>query len=301
MHPLYFRKHLTSAVAVRTRFLRASSALILIGALSGCASFSPDGGMRPVTQATETILQKDVAVIRNGDDAQAADDSVRRLSRKVLTADSAVQIALLNNRGLQAAYNELAIAEAAMVGDSLPPNPTFSISRIAGAGASELETKVALDILALATLPVRSEIAGQRFRQAQLQAIEETLRTAVEVRRAYYRALAGNELTELLAQAQKTAKATSELAAKLGETGSLNKLDQAREQVFYAETTAEFASARQDSASARTPDAPPWILGQQSGFPTTYGVASTAATPPHLAIHRGRCGLPPRGSSNCPH
>jgi len=33
---------------------------------------------------------------------------------------------LLNNRGLQAAYDELAIADAERVGQSLPPNPTFS-------------------------------------------------------------------------------------------------------------------------------------------------------------------------------
>jgi outer membrane protein TolC len=207
--------------------------------------------MAPVAQFSSAVLQKDVTVIRNETDAEIVRAAVRRLSRKVLTAESAVQIALLNNRGLQAAYNELAAAEAQMVSDSLPPNPTFSISRIAGSGSSELETQVALDILALATLPLKSEIAAKRFRQAQLRAIGETLRTAAEVRRAYYRAVAGRELTGLLMQAESTAQSTAQLATKLGETGSLNKLDQAREQVFYAETTAELATVRQDASSAR--------------------------------------------------
>jgi outer membrane protein TolC len=81
--------------------------------------------------------------------------------------------------------------------------------------------------------------------------MEETLRLAAATRRAYYRAVASAELSALLTQAQSTAKTTAELATKLGETGSLNKLDQAREQVFYAETTADLATARQDAAGAR--------------------------------------------------
>src|SRR5258706_13721088 len=37
----------------------------------------------------------------------------------------------------------------------------------------------------------------------------------------------------------------------LGQTGALTKLDQAREQVFYAETTADLATLRQDATSSR--------------------------------------------------
>ncbi|MFX4408647.1 hypothetical protein ABTA58_19945, partial [Acinetobacter baumannii] len=83
-----------------------------------------------------------------------------------------------------AAYNELALAETDLVQDSLPPNPTFSISRIAGGGAVEIERQVVGDILALATLPFRSEIARRRFHQAQLRAALETLRLASDVRRS---------------------------------------------------------------------------------------------------------------------
>jgi outer membrane protein TolC len=55
----------------------------------------------------------------------------------------------------------------------------------------------------------------------------------------------------LLTDAKATAESTAQLAVKLGETGSINKLDQAREQVFYAETTADLATARQTATSAR--------------------------------------------------
>ncbi|WP_315831232.1 TolC family protein [Bradyrhizobium prioriisuperbiae] len=231
---------------------RTALGLVVVSALlSGCASFSPDGGMKVVADVTGEALKKDVIAVRTPDDAQSANDAVRSLLRPTLTADSAVQVALLNNKGLQAAYNELALAEADMVQESLPPNPTFSISRITGNGASEIERQVVGDILALATLPFRSEIARERFRQAQLRAALETLRLAADVRRAYYRAAAANELSALLTDWKSTAESTAQLALKLGQTGSLNKLDQAREQAFYAETTADLATVRQEAASSR--------------------------------------------------
>jgi outer membrane protein TolC len=234
---------------MRSRLFAVSTLLSVL--LSGCASFTPDGGITGVADITGAALGKDVVAIRTPDDAGAASDAVRRLLARPLTVNTAVQIALLNNRGLQAAYNELALAETDLVQDSLPPNPTFAISRIAGNGALEIERQVVGDILALATLPFRSEIARERFRKAQLRAAEETLRLAAEVRRTYYRTVAANELAALLTDAKATAESTAQLAQKLGQTGALNKLDQAREQVFYAETTAELATARQAAGSSR--------------------------------------------------
>src|SRR5229473_1395662 len=233
--------------------VKPSHVTVLLSAalLSGCATFSPDGGMTVVADVAGETIKKDVVSIRTEDDAERAKGIVQGLLRRNLTVDTAVQIALLNNRGLQAAYNELALAEAEVIQDSLPPNPTFSISRIAGDGAIEIERQVVGDILALATLPFRSEIARQRFQKAQLRAAEETLRLAADVRRAYYRAVAANELVGLLTDAKSTAEATAQLAEKLGQTGALNKLDQAREQVFYAETTADLATLRQDATSSR--------------------------------------------------
>jgi outer membrane protein TolC len=229
----------------------AHLAMMLCAVLSGCASFLPDGGMTAVADITGKTINKDVVAIRTTEDAQSASDAIKRLVSRALSVDAAVQIALLNNRGLQGSYNELALAETELVQEGLPPNPTFSISGIAGDGAMEVERQVVGDILALATLPFRTDIARDRFRKAQLRAAEETLRLAAEVRRAYYRTVAANELAGLLSDAKSTAESTAQLATKLGETGALNKLDQAREQVFYAETTAELATARQDASSLR--------------------------------------------------
>ncbi len=229
------------------RWLMVSTALLL----SGCASFSSDGGMCMVTATVSQDLGKEVSAQRTPDDAAAARSIVTRLLARPLSAEAVVQIALLNNRGLQAAYNELAIAEARAVEGSLPPNPAISLSRIAGSVEVEVERKIVANVLALATLPMRSQIAADRFRQAQIIALSETLRIAAEARRAYYRAVAARELAGFLAQAQSGAETAAKFAARLGETGGMNKLDQAREQVFYADLTAQLATARQRAASER--------------------------------------------------
>lgn len=232
---------------------RTFSAVALLTALSlgGCASFSADGGLTSVNAITSPSLGQETSAIRTPEQAHAASLRVKELLRKPLSADRAVHVALLNNRDLQAAYNALGLSEAAMVQASLPPNPTFSLERIAGAGAVEIEGRIVGSILQLATLPARAEIAAERFRQAQFQAAFETLRIASEARRAFYRAVAARALADALTQARQTGETAAELAKRLGDTGAMNKLDQARNQAFYAELVAQLGTARLRATSER--------------------------------------------------
>ena len=231
----------------------AALAAALFAALlvSGCKSLTADGGMVFVEQVADTELRKDVVAIRTPDQAEEVSARVAALLRKPLTADNAVQIALLNNRGLQAAYNALGIAEAEMVQAHLPPSPTVSIERLANPLELEIERRIVGNILALATLPARASVAADRFEQAKLRAAEETLRTAAEARRAFYTAVAARQTAAFLDQAKSAAETAAKLAKRLGETGAMNKIDQSREYVFYAEITGQLGTARQRMGSER--------------------------------------------------
>ena len=77
------------------------------------------------------------------------------------------------------------------------------------------------------------------------------MRVAADARRSYYRAVASQQLATLLVDAQFAAANAAKLATRLGESGALNKLNQAREQVFYAEITAQLAGVRQKAANER--------------------------------------------------
>src|SRR6516165_260059 len=262
---------------VRASFVGVAASLAVL--LTGCVGFSPDGGMGVVADIAGSELNKDAVALRTPEDAESARDTVKRLLRRPLTAEAAVQIALLNNRDLQAAYNSLGLSEAALVKASLPPNPTFSISDIAGGGAFEFERTVVVSILALATLPARAEIAGDWFHQAQLKAALETLRVAAQTRRAYYNAVAARSLVRFLEEATASAQTAAQLARRLGESGAINKLDQARDQVFYADLAAETASARRRAVAARE-ELVRWtgVWDSETGFRLPNAFAAAAGT-----------------------
>jgi len=235
--------HRWSAFAARTA-TAIGAAAVVASLVVGCASFSPDGGMTAVSRVAAVELGQDVFKI---DDAAAAGEArlrTVRLLKSTLSADTAVQVALLSNKGLQAAYNELGISEARYVAATLPPSPRLSAAALAGPSFVEVDAGIAADLIALLTLPVRADIAEDRFRQAQLQAAVATLRLATETRRAYYRAVADTAAIGFLEKARLTAEVASDLAKKLGETGALSKLDQAREHAFYADLSAQLAQAR---------------------------------------------------------
>lgn len=237
------RSHSAPARVIRKS--PAPLALLAVALLSGgCARFSPDAGMSIVETAAAAELSKDVIKIDGPVKEAQASERVQQLLKQRLTAASAVQIALLNNRGLQAAYNELGISEAQMVEASLPPAPTLAVGRMVWTGAFEIERQIIQNVLGLLTLPRRREIAEARYRQAQMRAVEATLRTAADASRAYYRAVASNDAVRFLGEAQTSAKTVSELAKRLGETGAMSKLNQAREHVFYADISSQLAGTR---------------------------------------------------------
>lgn len=225
--------------------------LALGAAASGCASFSPDGGMNAVSAVVAPELRADVAKVSTEEDAADANARTLQLLKSPLSVEAAVRVALLNNKGLQSAFNELGIAEAVMVEARLPPNPTFSLSRISTPVELDIERRIVADILALATLPTRAQIAADRFRQAQLRAAEETLRVGAETRRSYYQAVAALQLVAALTQAASAAETSARLAKQLAETGAMNKLDLAREDAFHADLVTQLEAARQRAGRAR--------------------------------------------------
>ncbi len=227
---------------------RAARAFVVVGLLSSllgaCANFSSDGGMEPVSKHVSAELGADAKKIASKADAEAMRERVRALLEQPLTAESAVQIALLNNRGLQARYNFLGISEAAFVEASIPPNPTISLERIAGTGYVEIDRRLAINLLSLLTLPARKDIAENQFRAMQFKTVESTFRVAAETRRAYYKTVAAQQFVRYFEQAKLSADAAADLTRRLGQTGASSKLAQARAASFYVEISSRLARAR---------------------------------------------------------
>jgi outer membrane protein TolC len=235
-----FSQHLGRALAIASAVL-----------LSACRSFTPDGGMSTVAAVAGGGLDKSVVRIGSPADAALARGEVSRLLQAPLSVDAAVQIALINNAELQAAYNRLGVAEAVAVQSSRPPLPSFSYDWVKTSIELDIERQIVASVLSLATWPARSKLAGVRFEQAELRAADDTLRLAAETRRAYVRAVAAREMLAALNSAKAQVEASAELADKLVATGALNKLDHAKREVVATEISAQVTAARQQAVSAQ--------------------------------------------------
>jgi outer membrane protein TolC len=219
--------------------------------LAGCASLSPDGGFSSVEQAVESRTGAQAKWVRSEDEANTVRARIKELVAKPLSAQDAVQIALLNNPGLQAAYAEVGIAEADLVQASRWRGPTFSFARLRRGDEIEYERSVFFDVLGLITIPLSVRGERSRFEAAKSRVAAEALRMALETRKAWFGAVAAQENARYLEQVKEAAEASAELARRMAAIGNFSKLDQAREQAFYAEATAQLARARHAQIAAR--------------------------------------------------
>ena len=226
----------------------AVTALIFV---AGCTTFSKDGGLGAVNDLTRTRIQQDATWLRSEQDHTAARGATRELLAKPLGIDDAVKVALLNNRGLQATYADLGIAEADVVQAGRLRNPGFSFTRLRRADEIEIERSFLFDVLGLITMPLRTELEQRRFALTQGRVAGEVLQLAADTRRAWVAAVAAQEAAAYAEQVRQAAEASAELARRMAAAGNFSKLDHAREQVFYAEATAQLARARQSAVSER--------------------------------------------------
>jgi outer membrane protein TolC len=224
------------------------AALMLV---TGCTTFSPDGGMSNVNELTRSRTGQDAQWLRSEKDTLAARAATRELLGKPLGPDEAVNVALLNNRRLQATYADLGIAEAELVQAGRLRNPGFSFTRLRRADEIEIERSFLFDVLGLITMPLRTDLERRRFALTQGRVATEVLQLAADTRRAWYAAVAAQESAAYAEQVKQAAEASAELARRMAAAGNFSKLDHAREQTFYAEATAQLARTKQTALSQR--------------------------------------------------
>jgi outer membrane protein TolC len=219
--------------------------------LAGCVSISDDARFTPVEEAVKSRTGADTKWPRTADEAGTIRGRVRELLAKPLGPTEAVQVALLNNPGLQASYAEVGIAEADLVQASRWRGPTFSFARLRRGGETEIERGVFFDVLGLLSIPLSTKASEYRLVATQNRAASDGLRIALEARKAWFQAVAAQETVAYLGQVRESAEASAELARRMAGVGNFPKLTHAREQAFYAEATTQLARARHNATAAR--------------------------------------------------
>lgn len=219
--------------------------------LAGCASLSEDAGFAKVEQEVKARTGAETTWSRDATATDSVRGRVKELLGKPLGPTEAVQIALLNNPGLQASYAEVGIAEADLVQASRWRGPTFSFARLRRGDETEIERSVFFDVLGLLSIPLNTRANEFRLQSTQYRAAGEALRVAADARKAWFQAVAAQETVKYMEQVKESAEASAELARRMAAVGNFPRLTQAREQAFYADSAAQLARARHATIMAR--------------------------------------------------
>jgi len=215
--------------------------------LTGCASLSADSGYGDVAKLTGQRLGQPVQFQRDADHTA----QIQALLAQPLTADTAVQLALLNNSGLKATLTELGVAEADLVQAGRLRNPSFSFGRVSGGGEAEIDRSVMFDLAGLLTMPQRRSMELQRFEQTKYSVASRALQLASDSRIAYFNAVAAIQTQEFAEQVTLAAQASGQLAERMAKAGNWSRLDQARETAFQHEAATQLVRARHEALGSR--------------------------------------------------
>jgi len=228
------------------------SALVAALAAAGCVSMTPDHGFSSVEQVASEKLQAKAQWARTPDEASALRAEVDRRLTGPLSADDAVQIALWNNPGLQAAYAELKLSEADLVAaGSLPGIRLSALRTTANDIGPKVEQLIGFNLLSLLTMPSRIEAQRARIEGVKLRAAGEMLSLASTTRRAWVDAVAAQQALAYARQVREAAQAGAELAERMERAGNFSRLARLKEHGFYAEAQAQLARADVAAVAAR--------------------------------------------------
>lgn len=219
--------------------------------LNACASYSPDGGFSNVQQTTKQFIGQDIYWQKTDQEKNLAFSRIKELLAEPLSVDRAVQIALLNNQGLQAAFYDLGISESDLVQASRLHNPGIAFGRSLQGGELEIDRTFSVSLVNFLTLPYRQKMEERRFEQTKREVAMQVLALAGETKKAYYMAVAADQSVSYMRQVKKAADAGAELARRLTQVGNFNKLQQAREQSFYSDAALNLARAEQAQIRCR--------------------------------------------------
>ncbi|HEX8325738.1 MAG TPA: TolC family protein, partial [Tepidisphaeraceae bacterium] len=234
-------------------FKPVTALLASAGVLGGCGTVPKDAGFADVHRIVLDRTGQRVQWNRQSNDDASATTAVRELLGQSLDADRAVQIALLNNRRLQATYEDLGVAQADVVQAGLLRNPVFDADLKFGTRGegTTLEMAVVADFLDVFLIPLRRRVAEGQFESAKLRVTAAAIDLASRTRAAFYTHVADAQTLEMRRTVTDAAAAAFDFAKRLHTAGNVSDLAFATERAAYEQAKVDFARAEAMALDSR--------------------------------------------------
>lgn len=206
--------------------------LVLLCVLaSGCATTSMSGDLASIQDSVSTRGALANLTLPRFDVPESVPEEVDSLLARPLNADSAVRVALLNNREARAALAEVGIARGQLVTAGLLPNPEveFEIRDPGGEQPAQIDVGVELNLSAVFLAPARAGVAEATLDAEKLKAAGSLLDLTWSARVAFYEVQALQQKLELRLRAFASNQASYETALELSKVGNIPALTLANE------------------------------------------------------------------------
>ncbi|MGA7392921.1 MAG: TolC family protein [Terrimicrobiaceae bacterium] len=171
---------------------------------------------------------------------------VQKLLKKPLTVPSAVQIALLSNRGLQVTFEEVGIAQADVIEAVTVPNPSvdFEVQFPLVAGTlNRYAWLVAQEFVQILMIPLKKKISEEQLEAVELRVAHQILDLVEKVKAAFFMVQAEQQLISRLKLIQNTNSASLELGQKQSKAGNITDLALLQLQASYSQGRLDIAKA----------------------------------------------------------
>ena len=212
---------------------------------------------QPFDAIEKTVQQRTKHEVRWEQDLSAREESrtrVRTLLRQPMTVSNGVAIALLNNRELQAGFEEIGLSFADLREARMLPNPQADLQvkfPDRAPSAPLYEWGIAQNFLSLAMLPLRSRVARDQLAATQARVSDEVVKLVSEVKVAWYELLADSQMVTRFRIIQEAQASSLELTQKLHEAGNVTDLKLLQDQAQYSQLRAELATAEAELRAHR--------------------------------------------------
>jgi cobalt-zinc-cadmium efflux system outer membrane protein len=231
---------------------------ILSGALlvSGCAaSLSPDPAFHLVAATVQDRTGKQIQWDSGSEADQRAHSHIDHLLKKQLSAPKAVQIALLNNRTLQASYANLGVAQADLVQAGLLSNPSIGGSALwpysPQTAAANLTFGIVFNFIELFWKRYKEAVAESALEEVKYSISGTVIDHAAKTNLAFVDYVATLQQIELFRKVVNSARAGVVSAKAIRQAGNSTSLDFEQQQNVLTQAKLDLAGAEAASAGAR--------------------------------------------------
>jgi len=174
---------------------------------------------------------------------------VRLLLRKPLTVESAVQIALFNNRSLQATFEEIGLSTADLIEAATIPNPKIDLSvRFPNQPPSGtyVDYGAAIDFLRIIMIPLKKRVAKDQLEAAALHVADEILELISQVKVGFYSLQSSQQLLKRFQLIVDTNAAALDLAQRQHEAGNTTDLALVQQQASYSRSRLDITTTESE-------------------------------------------------------